>query len=116
MLIEALNLYLVFSRERDVQDPRDQDNAVLVRETGQNKVTVYRAIGADTKETRLYCDSDQKPKKKQAIRNRFHACPQPVEGIAWKGALEKLNVGLDKKGIIKNYAKIPVVKLSNYLW
>lgn len=77
-------LYLVVSRERYLQDPRDQDNAVLVRETGQNTVSVYRTIDAETRETRLYCYSDQKAKKEQAIRNRFHACPEPVEGFVWK--------------------------------
>jgi hypothetical protein len=99
-------LYLVVSRERYVQDPRDQDNTVLVRETGQNKVAVYRAIDAETKEIRLYCHSDQKAKKEQAIRNRFH--------VRLEEALDKLNTGLDKKGTIKNYAKIPVVSMSNY--
>ena len=91
-------LYRVVSRERYVQDPRDQDNAVLVRETGQNKVTVYRALEAETGETRLYCHSEQKAKKEQAIRNRL-----PVR---LEEALDKLNASLDKKGTIKNYAKI----------
>src|SRR5664280_179361 len=90
--------YLVVSRERDVQDPRDQDNAVLIRETGQSKVSVYRTVDAETGETRLYCYSDQKAKKEQAIRNRFH--------VRLEEALDKLNAGLDKKGTIKNYAKI----------
>ena len=71
-LTERGYLYLVVSRERDVHDPRDQDNAVLVRETEKNKVTVYCVIDAETKETRLYCYSDLKAKKEQAIRNRFH--------------------------------------------
>jgi len=97
-LSERGYLYLVVSRERYVQDPRDQDNAVLVRETGQSKVTVYRAIDAKTGETRLYCYSDQKAKKEQAIRNRFH--------VRLEEALDKLNTGLDKKGTLKNYAKI----------
>ena len=79
-------LYRVVSRERDVQAP-------------QNKVTVYRALEAETGETRLYCHSGQKDKNEQAIRNRF-----PVR---LEEALDKLNAGgLDKKGTIKNYAKI----------
>jgi len=97
-LTERGYLYLVVSRERDVQDPRDQDNAVLVRETEKNKVTVYCVIDAETKETRLYCYSDQKAKKEQAIRNRFH--------VRLEAALDTLNAGLDKKGTIKNVAKI----------
>ena len=90
--------YLVVSRERHVEDPRDQESAVLVRETEQSKVTVYREIDAETKEIRLYCYSDQKAKKEQAIRNRFH--------VRLEEALDKLNTGLDKKGTIKSYAKI----------
>ena len=39
-LSERGYLYLVVSREHYRHDPRDQDNAVLVRETEQNKVTV----------------------------------------------------------------------------
>ena len=97
-LTERGYLYLVVSRERYLQDPREQDNAVLVRETGQNKVTVYRTIDAETKETRLYCYSDQKAKKEQAIRNRFH--------VRLEEALDRLNAGLGKKGTIKNVAKI----------
>ena len=62
-LSERGYLYLVVSRERDVQDPRDQDHAVLVRDTGQNTVSVYRTVDAKTGETRLYCYSDQKAKK-----------------------------------------------------
>ena len=56
-------LYLMVSRERYVQDPRDQDNAVLIRETGQSKVTVYRAIDTETGETRLIVIPIKKPKK-----------------------------------------------------
>jgi len=97
-LIERSYLYLVVSRERQVKDPRNQDNAVLVRETERSKVAVYREIDAETGETRLYCHSDQKAKKEQGIRNRFH--------IRLEEALTKLQDGLDKKGTIKNYAKI----------
>ncbi len=61
-LSERNYLYLAISRERSRQVPRDQDHAVLVRETEQSQVTVYRTIDAETKETRLYCHSDQKDK------------------------------------------------------
>jgi len=91
-------LYLVVSRERDVQDPRDQDHTVLVRGIGQSSVSVYRTIDAETQETRLYCYSEQKAKKEQAIRNRFH--------VRLEEALDKLNAGLGKKGTVKNYVKI----------
>jgi hypothetical protein len=85
----------------------------LIRSLPSN-VSVYREIDTETGETRLYCHSEQKAKKEQGIRNRFHACPERVDGFAWKRPLDQLNAGLDKKGTIKNYAKIPVVSLSNY--
>jgi len=91
-------LYLVVSRERYVQDPRDQESAVMVRKTEHNSVAVYREIDAETGETRLYCHSELKAKKEQAIRNRFH--------VRLEEGLDKLNTGLDKKGTTKNYAKI----------
>jgi hypothetical protein len=83
-LIARGYLYLVVSRERHVKDPGGQQRAVQVRETEQSNVTVYRKIDAKTGETRLYCHSEQKAKKEQAIRNRFHACPELVEGFVWK--------------------------------
>jgi len=70
----------------------------MVRKTEHNSVAVYREINAETGETRLYCHSELKAKKEQAIRNRFH--------IRLEEGLDKLNAGLDKKGTTKNYAKI----------
>jgi transposase len=97
-LIEHGYQYLVVSRERHAKDPRDQESAVMVRKTEDNSVAVYREIDAETGETRLYCHSELKAKKEQAIRNRFH--------IRLEEGLDKLNAGLDKKGTTKNYAKI----------
>ena len=97
-LTERGYLYLAVSRERHVKEPRGQESAVLVRDTEHSKVIVYREIDAETRETRLYCHSDQKAQKEQAIRNRFH--------VRLEDALDKLNAGLDKKGTIKNVAKI----------
>jgi len=57
--------------------------AGLVRETGPNTVSVFRTIDAETQEARLYCYSDQKAKKEQAIRNHFH--------VRLEEALDKLN-------------------------
>ena len=97
-LIERNYLYLVVSRERSVQNPRDQKNAVMVRETEGSNVCVYRETDAETKETRLYCHSEQKAKKEQGIRNRFH--------VRMEEALKKLHSGLSKKGTVKKYTKI----------
>ena len=97
-LIEQGYQYLVVSRERALKAPRDQEDAVIVRQTTDNSVTVYREIDAETGETRLYCHSELKAKKEQEIRNRFHD--------RLETALDQLHAGLDKKGTIKNYVKI----------
>jgi transposase len=97
-LIEEGYYYLVVSRERKRQDPREQEDAVLVRDTVRNRVTVYREIDLASGETRLYCHSALKEKKEQGIRNRFH---QRIEA-----GLMQLSAGLEKKGAIKRYDKV----------
>jgi transposase len=97
-LIERGYQYLVVSRERTLKDPRDQETAVIVRQTQHNSVAVYREIDAETGETRLYCHSELKAKKEQGIRNRFH--------VRLEASLDKLQAGLGKKDTTKNYAKI----------
>jgi transposase len=90
--------YLAVSRERTVKNPRDQDSAVMVRETEHSKVCVYSETDEETKETRLYCYSELKAKKEQSIRNRFH--------VRMEEALDKLHNGLSKKSTVKKYNKI----------
>ena len=97
-LIEHDYHYLVVSREQSMKNPKDEDNAVMVRETENSKVCVYSEMDEETQETRLYCHSEQKAKKEQSIRNRFH--------VRLEEALEKLDTGLNKKGTIKKYTKI----------
>jgi transposase len=97
-LTERGYLYLVVSREQSVKNPKDQDNAVMVRETEHSKVCVYSETDEETDETRLYCHSEQKEKKEQSIRNRFH--------VRMEEALEKLDAGLNKKYTVKKYNKI----------
>jgi transposase len=97
-LIERGYHYMVVSRERKRQDPREQEDAVLVRDTVRNRVTVYREIDPVSRETRLYCHSAPKEKKEQGIRNRFH---QRMEA-----GLTALATGLNKKGSIKRFDKI----------
>ncbi len=97
-LIERDYLYLVVSREKHTKNPREQKSAIMVRETEHSNVAVYSEVDTETGETRLYCHSEQKAKKEQAIRNRFH--------VRLEEALNKLHAGLSKKGTIKKYAKI----------
>lgn len=97
-LVEQKHSYLVVSREKHSKNPREQKNAVMVRDTQHSNVTVYQEMDTETGETRLYCHSEQKAKKEQAIRNRFH--------LRMEESLDKLNAGLSKKGTVKQYAKI----------
>lgn len=97
-LIERNYQYLVVSREKKTKNPREQENAIMVRETERSNVAVYSEMDTVTGETRLYCHSEQKAKKEYAIRNRFH--------VRMEEALNKLDAGLSKKGTIKKYAKI----------
>ena len=97
-LVEHDYHYIVVSRERQVKDPREQDGTLLIRDTKRSQVRVYRDIDPDSGETRLYCHSEQKTQKEQAIRTRFH---QRLEA-----ALAQLQAGLSQKGTVKNYVKV----------
>lgn len=97
-LIEHDYHYLVVSRERSVNDPRGQEEVVMVRETEHSQVCVTSETDEETGETRLYCHSERKAKKEQSIRNRFH--------VRMEEALDKLHHGLSKKGTVKQYSKI----------
>lgn len=97
-LIEQDYHYLVVSREQYKKNPREQQNAILVRNTERSNVAVYSETDQETGEIRLYCHSEQKAKKEQAIRNRFH--------VRMEEALNKLHSGLSKKGTIKKYTKV----------
>ena len=97
-LVEHNYHYIVVSRERQVKDPREQDSALLIRDTERSQVRVYRDIDPDSGETRLYCHSEQKAQKEQAIRNRFHE--------RLEAALSQLQAGLNRKGTVKNYVKV----------
>lgn len=97
-LVEHDYQYLVVSRERQLKDPREQDSALLLRDTARSQVRVYRDIDPESGETRLYCHSEQKAQKEQAIRNRFHG--------RLEAALTQLQAGLNQKGTVKNYVKV----------
>lgn len=97
-LVEHDYQYIVVSRERQLKDPREQDSALLIRDTARSQVRVYRDIDPESGETRLYCHSEQKAQKEQAIRNRFHE--------RLEAALTQLQAGLNQKGTVKNYVKV----------
>lgn len=97
-LIQQDYHYLVVSRKRHTQDPREQKAPVKVRDNQDSQVIACREVDPETGETRLYCHSAQKAEKEQGIRNRFH--------VRLEEALTNLHDGLSKKGTTKQYDKI----------
>jgi len=90
--------YLVVSRKRHREF--DEDEAVVVKETGDCTVKCQKVLDQKTGETLLYCHSSKREKKERAIADRFLQ--------RFEDALHKLDKGLDKKGCLKNYDKVLV--------
>lgn len=90
--------YIVVSRKRYKEKPDQADGAVIVKQETGNKVIVKRVEAPDTGEVLLYCHSEKREKKEQAMSNQFHQ--------RFEQALTKLHQGLSKKGTVKRYEKI----------
>lgn len=90
--------YIVVSRKRYKEKPDKSNGAVIIKSEEGNKVIAHRVEDLDNKEVLLYCHSQKREKKDQAIRNRFHQ--------RFENELEKLNQGLFKKGCTKRYERI----------
>jgi transposase len=87
--------YLVVSRKRHREF--SPDDAVLVREDKAGTVRVQKVINA-AGEVELYCHSSLREQKETAINNLFMK--------RLEEALQKLSLGLTKKGCIKKYDKV----------
>ena len=90
--------YIVVSRKRYKEKPDESNGAVIIKSEQDNQVIARRVEDPDNKEVLLYCHSQKREKKDQAIRNRFHQ--------RFEKELETLNQGLSKKGTTKRYEKI----------
>lgn len=90
--------YIVVSREKYKQKPDLDQGAVIVKPTPNDQVIAQRVENADTGEVRLYCHSQKREAKDQAIRTQFNS--------RYESALKALNDGLSKKGTTKKYEKI----------
>lgn len=88
--------YLVVSRKRKREF--DINEAITVKETPGQQVKIQRIINKDTGEVELYCHSERREKKEQAIQDRF--------ARRFEKALQTLADGLHKKGTIKRYDKV----------
>ncbi len=87
--------YLVVSRKRK----RDFDpaQAFTVKETPGQNVCVQRIV-TEEGEVELYCHSQAREQKEQAIQDRFSE--------RFESALQSLHEGLSKKGTTKRYEKV----------
>ena len=90
--------YIVVSRERYKQKPDIDNGAVIVKPIKNDQVIAQRVVDEVTGEIRLYCHSEKREAKDNAIRNQFT--------LRFEEALTTLNDGLHKKGTTKKYEKI----------
>jgi transposase len=90
--------YIVVSRKQYKERPDEVEGAVIVKAEKDNKVIARRVDDEENKEVLLYCHSEKRAKKDQAIRNRFH--------LRFEAALAALSKGLSKKGCTKGYVKV----------
>jgi len=88
--------YLVVSRKK--KRCFNEDEAVIVKDIPGQSVKVQRVINAERGEVELYCYSELREKKEQAMQDRF--------ATRFEEALQSLADGLQKKGTIKRYHKI----------
>ncbi|MCP3868997.1 MAG: IS1634 family transposase [Gammaproteobacteria bacterium] len=88
--------YLVVSRQRKREF--DAAQAVTVKETGAQRIQIQRVINSTSGEIELYCHSQAREQKEQAIQDRFQE--------RFEAALQSLHEGLAKKGTTKRYDKI----------
>ncbi len=95
-LIEHGYRYLVVSRKR--KRNFDSNEAVTVKATPDQSVQVQRIVNEQTGEVELYCHSEMREKKEQAMQDRF--------AERFEAAMQSLSAGLHKKGTTKRYEKV----------
>lgn len=95
-LIEHGYHYIVVSRKRKRQF--DEDLSIIIKDIPGQTVKVQKVIVEATGEVELYCHSQLREKKEQAIQDTFSQ--------KYEAALDKLDKGLSKKGTVKKHEKI----------
>ena len=88
--------YIVVSRKHHRQF--SEEDAVIVKAEEQGEVKVQRVINDATNEVELYCHSEGREKKNEAILDKFSQ--------RYESGLERLKAGLDKKTGCRDYGKI----------
>ena len=81
-------------RKRDF----DANKAMTVKEVPGQRVQVQRIVNKQTGEVELYCHSEMREKKEQAMQDRF--------AERFETALQSLSDGLHKKGTTKRHEKV----------
>ena len=95
-LIEHHYKYIVVSRKR--KRAFDEDKATVIKDMPGQTVKAQRLIVEETGEVELYCHSELREKKEQAIQHSF--------AEKYEAALHSLHKGLSKKGTTKKYLKV----------
>jgi transposase len=95
-LIEHHYKYIVVSRKR--KRVFDEDKAIVINDLPGQTVTAQRVMVEETGEVELYCHSQLREKKEQAIQDSF--------AEKYETALHSLHSGLSRKGATKKYLKV----------
>ena len=95
-LVEHRYTYIVVSRKR--KRDFDEDQATLIKDLPGQTVKAQRVLVEETGEVELYCHSELREKKEQAMQDRF--------AERYESALQSLHSGLSKKGTTKKYPKV----------
>jgi transposase len=95
-LIEHGYHYIVVSRKR--KRHFDEDQSITIKDIPGQTVKVQKVVDEETGEVELYCHSQLREKKEQAIQDTFSQ--------HYEAALDTLHKGLGKKGTIKKHQKI----------
>ena len=102
--------YLVVSRKRNREF--DADKATTVKQTPDQQVQVQRINNKETGEVELYCHSQMREKKEQAIQDQFtqrfeEELQQTTEGLHRKGFTKRYDKVLERIGRLKQkYARV----------
>ena len=101
-------LYLVVSRERNRQF--DHEDAITITNASKEKIHLQKVVSDDGQEARLYCFSEKRAQKEEAMAKRF------TERFEEK--LEKMSQGLSRprttKRIDKLHERIGRLKEKNH--
>ncbi len=95
-LVENKYRYLVVSRERTRQF--DGEQAVQVASASKQTIQIQRVMNKDGSEVRLYCHSEQRQEKEDAMNGRFIK--------RFEDGLHKIAASLAKSGGIKQRDKV----------